>query len=48
MIYAISIDDHEMISFGLEKVFSETKDIRLAGFCNVLPIVNLGFFRKVY
>ena len=32
MIYAISVDDHQMISFGLEKVFSETKDIRLVGF----------------
>ena len=33
MINAISVDDHQMISFGLEKVFSETSDIRLAGFC---------------
>lgn len=33
MIYAISVDDHQMISLGLEKVFSETNDITLAGFC---------------
>lgn len=33
MIKIISVDDHEMISLGLEKVFSETKDIRLTAFC---------------
>ncbi|MCR4823494.1 MAG: response regulator, partial [Treponema sp.] len=33
MINVLSIDDHEMISFGLEKVFSETKDIRLYKSC---------------
>lgn len=32
MIYAISVDDHQMISLGLEKVFSETSDIRLTFF----------------
>lgn len=32
MINAISVDDHQMISFGLEKVFSETSDIRLTFF----------------
>ncbi|WP_191013988.1 response regulator transcription factor [Treponema zioleckii] len=33
MIDVISVDDHEMISFGLEKVFSETDDIRIATSC---------------
>lgn len=33
MIEIISIDDHEMISLGLERVFSETSDIRVSGFC---------------
>lgn len=33
MIEIISIDDHEMISLGLEKLFSETKDISLCHFC---------------
>lgn len=33
MIEVINVDDHEMISLGLEKVFSETKDIRLTAFC---------------
>ena len=33
MIDIISIDDHEMISLGLEKVFSQTHDIRLMAFC---------------
>lgn len=33
MISVISIDDHEMISLGLEKLFSETKDISLCHFC---------------
>lgn len=33
MIEVINVDDHEMISLGLEKVFSETKDIRLTTFC---------------
>lgn len=32
MTNVISVDDHQMISFGLDKVFSETKDIRLASF----------------
>lgn len=33
MIEIISVDDHEMISLGLESVFSETEDIRLCYFC---------------
>ena len=33
MIEIISVDDHEMISLGLDKVFSETEDIRLCNFC---------------
>ena len=33
MINVISVDDHEMISLGLDKVFSETQDIRLTDFC---------------
>lgn len=33
MIKIISVDDHEIISLGLEKMFSETKDIRLTAFC---------------
>lgn len=33
MISVISIDDHEMISLGLEKLFSETKDISLCHSC---------------
>ena len=33
MIEIISIDDHEMISLGLEKLFSETKDISLCHSC---------------
>lgn len=33
MIEVISVDDHEMISLGLEKVFSETKDIRFSKSC---------------
>ena len=33
MIEIISVDDHEMISLGLERVFSETSDIRVSGFC---------------
>ncbi len=33
MISVISVDDHEMISLGLEKLFSETKDISLCHSC---------------
>ncbi len=33
MIKVISIDDHEMISLGLEKLFSSTKDISHSGYC---------------
>jgi hypothetical protein len=33
MIKIISVDDHEMISLGLERVFSETSDIRLCHLC---------------
>ena len=33
MISVISVDDHEMISLGLEKVFSETKDITFFRSC---------------
>lgn len=33
MINVINIDDHEMISFGLDKVFSETSDIKLLTYC---------------
>ncbi len=33
MIKVISIDDHEMISIGLEKLFSSTKDIIHSGYC---------------
>ena len=33
MISVISVDDHEMISLGLEQVFSETEDIRVCHFC---------------
>jgi two-component system uhpT operon response regulator UhpA len=33
MIDVISVDDHEMISLGLENFFSETSDIRLCQFC---------------
>ena len=33
MISVISVDDHEMISLGLEKLFSETKDISICHFC---------------
>ena len=33
MIEIISVDDHEMIGLGLERGFSETKDIRLCYFC---------------
>ena len=33
MIEIISIDDHEIISLGLKRVFSETSDIRVSGFC---------------
>ncbi len=33
MIEVISVDDHEMISLGLEKVFSETQDIRFSKSC---------------
>ena len=33
MIEVISVDDHEMISLGLEKVFSETQDIRFLKSC---------------
>lgn len=33
MISVISVDDHEMISLGLDRVFSETSDIRLCHFC---------------
>ncbi|MGN0738762.1 MAG: response regulator transcription factor [Treponema sp.] len=33
MINIISVDDHEMISLGLEKMFSETKDISLFHSC---------------
>ena len=33
MIEIISVDDHEMISLGLERVFSQTKDIRVCHFC---------------
>ena len=33
MISVISVDDHEMISFGLERVFSESDDIRVVAFC---------------
>ena len=33
MIKVISIDDHEIISSGLEKLFSSTKDIIHSGYC---------------
>lgn len=33
MIKVISIDDHELISIGLEKLFSSTKDIIHSGYC---------------
>ena len=33
MIKVISIDDHEMISIGLEKLFSSPKDIIHSGYC---------------
>lgn len=33
MVEIINIDDHEMISRGLESVFSETKDLRLCHSC---------------
>ncbi len=33
MVEVISVDDHQMISLGLEKVFSETSDIRLEASC---------------
>jgi len=33
MIEIISVDDHEMISLGLERVFSQTKDIRVCHSC---------------
>ena len=33
MIEVISVDDHEMISLGLEKMFSETQDIRFLKSC---------------
>ena len=45
MIEIISVDDHEMISLGLEKVFSETSDIRLCHFCKtkdeLVSFINL-------
>ena len=44
MISVISVDDHEMISLGLEKLFSETKDISLCHFCktreNLVPFIE--------
>lgn len=46
MTNVISVDDHEMISFGLERVFSETSDIRLVHFCkskaDVEEYINSG------
>ena len=40
MIEIISVDDHEMISLGLDKVFSETADIRL---CVYNSLTNLHY-----
>lgn len=48
MIYAISVDDHQMISLGLEKVFSETNDITLAGFCKSKAELEHFIDSKVY
>lgn len=46
MIKVINVDDHEMISLGLEKVFSETEDISLVRFCKTSREL-IGFVEKL-
>lgn len=46
MIEVINVDDHEMISLGLEKVFSETEDISLVRFCKTSREL-IGFVEKL-
>lgn len=46
MIEVINVDDHEIISLGLEKVFSETEDITLVRFCKTSRDL-IGFVEKL-